>query len=77
MYYFVLRWNKSGKVLATASDVLRLLSKTGDIIYSGSSEDLLWGIDCNHQDKAILTSSKEGKITFWTEKAKLIKRFER
>jgi hypothetical protein len=36
-----------------------------------------WGIDCNHQDNAILTSSKEGKITFWTKKAKLIKRFKR
>ena len=75
--YRNVRWNKSGELLATASDALRLWSKTGDVTYSGSSEDLLWGIDWNHQDDAILTSSKEGKITFWTKKAKLIKRFER
>lgn len=74
--YRNIRWNKSGELLATASDALRLWSKEGQMVYSGSSEDLLWGIDWDHQDSAILTSSKEGRIKLWTKKAELIKRLQ-
>jgi WD40 repeat protein len=74
--YRNVRFNKSGELLASASDALRLWSKAGQIVYSGSSEDLLWGIDWDHQDNAILTSSKEGRIKLWTNKAELVKRLE-
>jgi WD40 repeat protein len=75
--YRNVRWNRSGEVLATASDALRLWLKTGQVIYSGSSEDLLWGIDWDPQDQGILTSSKEGRINLWTNKAELLKHLER
>jgi WD40 repeat protein len=39
--YRNIRWNQGGELLATASDGLRLWSKSGQVMYSGSSEDLL------------------------------------
>lgn len=74
--YRNIRWNKSGDLLATASDALRLWSKGGQVMYSGSSEDLLWGIDWNDKSDTILTSSKEGRITLWTDKARAVRRVE-
>ncbi len=74
--YRNIRWNKSGKLLATASDALRLWSKDGQIIYSGKSEDLLWGIDWNSQNNNIITTSQKGNIKLWTDKAKLVKNIE-
>lgn len=74
--YRNIRWNNSGDLLATASDALRLWSKDGQIVYSGSSEDLLWGIDWDRQNSSIITSSKEGKIKLWTKKAELTKRIK-
>lgn len=71
--YRNIRWNKSGELLATASDALRLWSKSGQVIYSGKSEDLLWGIDWDPQSNTMITSSKEGKIKIWTKKAELLR----
>jgi WD40 repeat protein len=74
--YRNMRWNKSGELLATASDALWLWSKEGKLIHSGNSEDLLWGIDWNSQGTNIITTSKTGSITLWTNKAELVKRVE-
>jgi WD40 repeat protein len=74
--YRNVRWNKSGDLLATASDALRIWSQTGQLIDSGSSEDLLWGIDWSHKDDRIITSSREGRVRVWTDKAKLVRRVE-
>lgn len=74
--YRNIRWNKTGEVLATASDALRLWSKSGQVLHSGNSEDLLWGVDWNYIDNRIITSSKEGRIKLWTVKAKLVKQVE-
>jgi WD40 repeat protein len=71
--YRNIRWNKSGALLATASDALRLWSPQGAIIYTGNSEDLLWGIDWDSQSRQIITSSMKGKIKLWSDKARLLK----
>jgi WD40 repeat protein len=71
--YRNIRWDRSGEVLATASDALRLWSKDGRLIHTGNSEDLLWGIDWNQQNNSIITSSKEGRIKLWNKNAGLQK----
>ena len=70
--YRNVRWNKSGALLATASDALRIWSQDGQIIYSGQSEDLLWGVDWDSQNNNIITTSETGKIKHWTKKAELV-----
>lgn len=71
--YRNIRWNKSGELLATASDALRLWTKDGKIAYIGNTRDLLWGIDWDKQSKNLVTTSNTGKITIWTNEAKLVK----
>ena len=71
--YRNIRWNKNGDFLATASDALRIWSKDGQLVYFGKSEDLLWGIDWDRQNKNIITSSEKGKIKLWTYKANFVK----
>lgn len=71
--YRNIRWNKTGALLATASDALRLWSAQGALLYSGKSEDFLWGIDWDSQREQIVTSSMKGKIKLWSDKAHLIK----
>lgn len=71
--YRNIRWNKNGEVLATASDALRLWSKDGAILYTGTSTELLWGLDWDNNGKRIVTTSEKGKITMWSDQAKLEK----
>ena len=73
--YRNIRWNKDGSFLATASDGLRVWSKNGQIVYTGKTGDLLWGIDWDSQGKNIITSGRESSIYLWTNKAKLLKKF--
>ena len=69
--YRNIRWSKDGKKLASASDALRIWSKTGELIRETKSENLLWGLDWNPNGKCILTSSIKGKVKVWGKKAKL------
>lgn len=71
--YRNIRWNKSGNRLATASDALRLWSEDGKIIYSGDSKNLLWGIDWDNSNRTIITTSNNGSVKLWTDKAMLLK----
>ena len=71
--YRNIRWNKNGTLLATASDAMRLWSNDGQLLYSGQSENLLWGIDWDSQSKNIITTSEKGDIYLWNDKAKLLK----
>jgi len=71
--YRNIRWNKNGEVLATASDALRLWSKDGVILYTGNSAEHLLGLDWDNYDKHIVTTSETGKITLWSDQAKLEK----
>lgn len=72
--YRNLRWNKKGTKLATASDALRIWSKKGKLLFaSESTKDYLWGIDWNPTGEYIVTSSKNGIVTLWDNKANRIK----
>ena len=69
-----LRWNKGGSRLATASDALRIWSKGGELLYTGESKEILWGIAWSPDNKNIVTGSFEnGKVKLWNSKATFIK----
>ena len=70
--YRNIRWNKSGTLLASASDALRIWNTNGKLVCTGKSKDLLWGLDWNSQSEKIITSSISGKIKIWNANAKLI-----
>ena len=70
--YRNIRWNKSGTLLASASDALRIWNAKGKLLYTGKSKDLLWGVDWNSKSEKIITSSITGKIKLWNANAKLI-----
>lgn len=72
--YRNIRWNKNGTLLATASDAMRLWTNDGQLLYSGQSENLLWGIDWDSQSKNIITTSEKGNINLWSDKAELLKK---
>lgn len=72
--YRNIRWNKDGTLLATASDAMRLWTNDGQLLYSGQSENLLWGIDWDSQSKNIITTSEKGNINLWSDKAELLKK---
>jgi WD40 repeat protein len=71
--YRNIRWNNDGTLLATASDALRLWTNEGQLLYSGQSENLLWGIDWYNQNRNIITTSEKGNINLWSDKAVLLK----
>lgn len=71
--YRNIQWNKDGTLLASCSDALRIWNKNGDLLFTGASNDLLWGIDWNTQSNQIITTSIEGHIKLWSAKAVLIK----
>ncbi len=70
--YRNIRWNKSGTLLASASDALRIWNANGTLLYTGKSKDLLWGLDWNRKSDKIVTSSITGKIQIWNANAQLI-----
>lgn len=70
--YRNMSWMKNGRKLATASDALRIWNKRGNLIAEGLSEDNLWGVDWSPNGKFIITSSHNGHIRMWDNKAKFI-----
>jgi WD40 repeat protein len=60
-----IKWSKDGKILATASESLRLWNENGDLLKESESENLLWGIDWNKSDNKIVTTDEKGKIIIW------------
>ncbi len=65
--YRNIRWNKSGTLLASASDALRIWNANGKLLFTGKSKDLLWGLDWNSKSDKIVTSSITGKIKIWNK----------
>ncbi len=63
--YRNIRWDNSGKLLATASDAMRIWSAEGKLLYTGKSKDHLWGIDWNDKDHSVVTTSETGGIMLW------------
>ena len=75
--YRNIRWSPDGSMLATASDALRIRSAKGALLFTGESPDLLWGVDWSPDQRYIITSSQEGRVKLWDNKAKLLKDLER
>ncbi|GLR18191.1 hypothetical protein GCM10007940_28060 [Portibacter lacus] len=72
--YRNIRWSPDGNKLATATDKLGIYTKDGELINASiSSEDYLWGVDWSPDGKQVITSSSQGKITLWNNKAEKIK----
>ncbi len=67
-------WNREGTLLASASDALRIWSKDGELRHVGKSPDHLWGVRWNRAGDQLLTSSIEGRVTLWTDKAEVSKK---
>lgn len=70
--YRNIQWNKEGTLLASTSDALRIWNKKGALLYTGKSDDLLWGLSWNKECTQIVTTNLTGKIRLWTAQAKLI-----
>lgn len=71
-----IRWNKQGTYLATASDALRVWTRSGQLLYTGKQEgnSVLWGVDWVSDSKKIVTVSFDsGNIQLWDDKATLLK----
>ena len=72
--YRNIRWNNSGTRLATASDVLRIWSEEGRLLYTGTPGAELWGLSWSPDGERIITGSySDGSIKVWTKEAKLIR----
>ena len=65
--YRNIRWDKTGKLLATASDAMRIWNDKGKLLYTGKSKDHLWGIDWNNKGHSVVTTSETGGIKLWDE----------
>jgi hypothetical protein len=52
-----LAWTADGMRLASASDSLRIWSKDGELLKTGDSPDLLWGVAWNDVGDKLLTTS--------------------
>lgn len=70
--YRTIAWNSKGDRLASASDVLRIWDKTGQLITEGHSKDYLWGLSWNKQGTRIVTSSTLQGIIIWNKKAQRV-----
>jgi WD40 repeat protein len=75
--YRNLRWSPDGNMLATASDALRIWSEKGELLFTGASPDLLWGVDWSPDQQYIITSSDTGLVKLWDNEGKLVKDLER
>jgi WD40 repeat protein len=68
-------WSADGEKLATAGNSLQIWSKSGDLLHSGitTNMDKLWGVAWSADGSRIVTSSENGHIQVWNEKAELVK----
>jgi WD40 repeat protein len=71
--YRNIKWSPDGKFLASASDALRVWDANGTLLYTGKSNDLLWGIDWNSKGDRIVTTSIDGRVKLWTGTGRLVK----
>ena len=68
--YRNIRWSNDGSLLASASDGLRIWTKDGQLLHTGKSKDILWGLAWNPSGNRIITGTFNGDIHLWTNKAK-------
>ena len=74
--YRNISWNQKGTRLATASDVLRIWTKEGSLLYQGEADgtNYLWGIDWKDSGNKIVTASRHKTVALWDSTARLLKR---
>lgn len=71
--YRNIRWSHDGQLLATASDALRIWTREGELLYTGASENLLWGIDWSPDDQRIVTTDIKGRAFVWSREAQKLR----
>lgn len=71
-----LAWSNDGKLLATASDKIRLWAKDGEMVKEKSTQNLLWGIAWNNNDTKLVTTDEKRRITLWTKDLTVFKELE-
>lgn len=71
--YRNIRWSHDGRFLVTASDALRIWTSEGELLHTGSSDDLLWGVDWSPDDRHIVTTDIGGRAFVWTKEAKKVR----
>ncbi len=76
--YRNIAWNKEGSRLATASDVLRIWTNSGELMHESlqDSTNYLWGIDWSAGSDKIITASRFKSIALWDSTASLVKRID-
>jgi WD40 repeat protein len=73
--YRNIRWRPDGERLATASDALRIWSKTGALLQEIPVNHLLWGIDWSPDGQVIVTSDDQGAVAWWDPNGKPLKQW--
>lgn len=76
--YRNISWNNNGRLLATASDVLRIWNADGQLLHQGRPDgtNYLWGIQWNNKGDKIVTSSRHKTVAVWDSSAILLKRMD-
>lgn len=65
--YRNLRWSPDGKLLATASEAVRLWTYEGKLVRETMAPTLLWGIDWSPNGKQLITSGADGVVILWDQ----------
>ena len=71
--YRNVRWSPDGQKLATASDALRIWSADGKLLFEGTSDEPLWGVDWHPEQDRIVTTDQSGKVYIWDVQANKLK----
>jgi len=71
--YRNIRWNRTGTLLATASDGLRIWDADGSHHRSGKTDYNIWGVSWNDEGTRIVSASFEGNIDLWNSNAEIIR----
>lgn len=74
--YRNLAWSNDGKLLATASEKIRLWNEKGDLVAEKMSEYLLQGIDWSEDGSTIVATDEKRKVIFWDRDLKKVKELQ-
>lgn len=63
-------WNKSGKLLASTSEKIRLWNTNGKLVKEETVPYLLWGLDWNPESDKLITTDEQGNVVIWNKNLK-------